>query len=107
MPEPTDLNSVMSALGSSTAAAEELHKLCCDPFRSPRMQQVEDSLALARSGLADPATDNATVLTHLESAGSLIDELRVTCCTKERLPLYAALLEDLATARTGINQAPD
>lgn len=65
------------------------------------MKALGETLAMAKSGLAD--TDAAEVtLTHLEDAGAQIGRLQVGCCAPARLPLYASFLEGLMEAQRSI-----
>lgn len=82
-----------------------LHKMCCEPDRSPRMQRIEDALDSARSHVSDRMTHaSATAaLAILTDVGAQIGRLQVECCTEARLPLYAEALEHLTRTQIGIN----
>ena len=82
-----------------------LHKMCCEPDRSPRMQRIEDALDSARSQVSDRMSQASatTALAILTDIGSQIGRLQVECCTEARLPLYAEALEHLTRTQIGIN----
>ena len=108
MASELDFTEARSALDSCAAALDKLDRLCCEPGRSPRMKALGTTLANARDGLArhhpgrgDRAAE--IVIAHLEDAGAQVGSLQVGCCAPNRLPLYAALLEELTNAQLSIN----
>lgn len=108
MSETTRIEPAIAALDDGDAAVEKLHASCCDPGRSPRMIEVEETLARARAALDlvgdEPGTATAA-LHELEEAGALVGRLQVLCCTPKRMPLYARILEDLTAAQLAIAEA--
>ncbi|HAX82525.1 MAG TPA: hypothetical protein DCY40_08170 [Actinobacteria bacterium] len=83
-----------TALADSIAVVERLHATCCEPGRSPRMEQLIATLAAARVTLS--RGDDATA--ELAEAGAQVGWLEVACCSEKRLPLYTEILANLATA---------
>src|SRR3989304_5780244 len=83
-----------AALADSIAVVERLHATCCEPGRSPRMEQLKETLAMARATLN--RGDDATAV--LAAAGAQVGWLEVACCAEKRLPLYTEILTNLATA---------
>ncbi|MDF1596022.1 MAG: hypothetical protein P1T08_07995 [Acidimicrobiia bacterium] len=101
------LGPAFDALDNCEAALRKLDAACCEPGRSPRMKALAHTLTEARAGLHrtddDPAAADVA-LVHLEDAGAQVGRLQVGCCTPDRLPLYAGLLEGLATAQLTLNR---
>ena len=97
----------VQALDRADAALSKLDAGCCEPGRSPRISELGNSLATAKSMLAavgddlDAADD---LLAKLEDAGSQIGSLQVGCCAPNRMPLYAEMLTGLMTIQRSVNQ---
>lgn len=82
-----------------------LHKLCCEPERSPRLAAIEDSLVAIRGdlGSGDPESlDRA--LSGVADIGEEIGRLQVHCCATARMPLYAEVLTLLNRIQLGITK---
>lgn len=101
------LEAAYSALDEAEVALERLHKTCCEPGRSPRMVELEETLRDARAALGgvDDPESVGPVIETLEDAGAQIGWLQVGCCAPNRVPLYASMLENLMTAQLTINKA--
>lgn len=56
-------------------------------------------LAGIRDASGRPGGAAPEVVTMLDGARALVAELQVECCTPNRLPLYATLLEQLDVVR--------
>jgi len=101
------LTPAFDALDDCEAALSKLDAGCCEPGRSPRMRALLHTLTEARAGLLrmddDPAAADVA-LVHLEDAGAQVGRLQVGCCTPDRLPLYAGLLEGLTTVQLTLNR---
>ncbi|HUG32889.1 MAG TPA: hypothetical protein VMM14_08350 [Acidimicrobiia bacterium] len=96
MSDLRSLADARSVLDECAAVVGRLHKMCCEPDRSPRMRAIEDSLMAARREIAsgDPELlDRA--LGRLEGVGASLGSLQVGCCAPVRMPLYAEALEHL------------
>ena len=85
---------------------EKLHKLCCEPDRSPRMMAILDDLATARARLDAPDGSEAPgeVIGILEGIGAQVGHLQVACCTAARMPLYAETLSGLAATQIHVSR---
>lgn len=83
---------------------ERLHKLCCEPGRSPRMDAIISELDAARAQTASIRSidDAGVVIGLLENIGGQIGHLQVTCCTEARMPLYADALANLTATQINI-----
>ncbi len=103
----TSLDPVFALLDDCDEAVVELESRCCEPGRSPRMVALADTLAAARSRLAemreDPAAAPAVIAT-LENAGSQIGWLQIGCCAPSRLPLYERLLKNLMSVQREVTK---
>ena len=84
-----------------------LHKMCCEPDRSPRMQAILTDINDARSALDTALGPESaqTTIAALERIGSQIGHLQVACCTDARMPLYAEALQTLTATQITINQS--
>ena len=110
MTSPVSLDAAFEALADCEVALERLHRTCCQPGRSPRMEALAETLARARRGLnhvdrGSGAVD--AVLEQLEDAGAQIGSLQVGCCAPSRMPLYASMLTGLADAQRTIKKSTD
>ena len=87
------------------AVVSRLHKMCCEPNRSPRMQAIEESLVRTRPRLSAGITDETggDLLGSLKAIGSQLGGLQVECCAPARMPLYAEALERLTATQWSIN----
>ena len=99
-----ELTSAIAALDSADTALDKLDRLCCEPGRSPRMRELAETLAAARSH-AESFDGGDALFQTLESAGSQVGRLQVGCCAPKRLPLYADILESLTTVQLTANAA--
>ena len=100
------LTSALAALDQCESAVRRLHKMCCEPDRSPRLAGIESELAEARSSLLGVPADSSLedVLLTLTAIGSQVGTLQVECCAPARMPLYAETLENLTATQWSINQ---
>lgn len=88
-----------AALDIADQNVQELHEGCCQPLRSPRMEQLAGTLAEARSRLAgvdDDPTTAVGVIDVLVDAGGQLGHLQVECCAPGRMALYASTLTELS-----------
>ena len=77
----------------------ELHDMCCEPNRSPRMKALAERLSSVRSdleSLEDSPDVGDGILEQLESAGAEIGRLQIACCAPARMHLYSELLAGLS-----------
>lgn len=105
MPTP-ELAAAYAALDRADEAIDKLHRACCEPGRSPRMESLAATVRDVRSHMAtiggDPGRADA-VITMLENAGATLGTLQVGCCAPGRMPLYATTLESLMTVQRSVN----
>lgn len=99
-----DLAGAFTALDAADTALDKLDRLCCEPGRSPRMRQLADTLAAARSHV-ETFDGGEALFEALEDAGAQVGRLQVGCCAPKRLPLYADILESLTTVQLTANAA--
>ena len=97
-----------SALQDALKTVTRLHKMCCEPNRSPRMEQLTSTITRAGDlidggGVEGDRLDD--VVSLLEEAGSQVGWLQVSCCAEARMPLYQRVLEDLQTAQLSLKRA--
>ena len=88
-------------LAGAMALVERLHATCCEPGRSPRMEQLLGTLTAARDALLAGVTEAQAVLAE---AGAEVGWLQVACCAEKRMPLYAEILENLSTVHRTLQQ---
>jgi len=82
-----------------------LHKMCCDPERSPRMAAIEEALTAVRRDLdADDQGALDRAVRRAEEVGAAIGRLQVGCCAPLRMPLYAEALTLLNTIQIGVSK---
>jgi hypothetical protein len=107
VPYEPDLAPAIAALDDCDAALRKLDAGCCEPGRSPRMQALSEALASIRAevDLLDAHEAPDALLGLLENAGAQVGSLQVGCCTAQRLPLYARLLEGLTVVQLTVNRA--
>ena len=102
-----DIEHALAARADCEATVERLHKLCCEPGRSPRLLAVEEELTALRATLAavewEPDRID-TVIARLEDIGASIGRLQVGCCTPARMPLYDDVLTGLTTIQIDLNR---
>ncbi len=101
-----NLHDAIDALDRADAVVDRLHKMCCEPDRSPRMLAIKDGMAAIRTDLETGREDAAAledVLGRLSEVGGLLGYLQVACCAPPRMPLYAETLERLTAAQLSIN----
>lgn len=104
--EPLDTARV--ALDNCDAVVDRLHKMCCEPDRSPRMLAIKESIASARGDLENVDHDAAAVdrsIATLVDIGGELGRLQVECCAPARMPLYADALKQLTTVQLGIHES--
>lgn len=95
------------ALDTCDTAIAKLHKMCCEPDRSPRLQAVADALIGVRSAVAQADLDHSVIdptILALQDLGSQIGHLQVVCCAPARMPHYARLLEGFTKIQIALNQ---
>lgn len=100
--------STTEALDSAQNAISRLHRMCCDPGRSPRMLALEEQVAAIRAAVPAATGDEqatAALIESLEEAGARIGRLQIGCCAPARMPLYAQLLTDLTTIQLDLHRA--
>lgn len=86
------------ALAQCRALVERLHKMCCEPDRSPRMAAIESALTVIDTDVATGDSGSlARSLERLEEVGAAIGHLQVACCAPARMPLYGEALAQLNT----------
>ena len=102
------LNDARTALLHTFGVIDRLHKMCCEPDRSPRMLALKESIASATTDLgavqADPAALDRAITTLVDIGGEL-GRLQVECCAPARMPLYADALEHLTEVQLKINES--
>ena len=102
-----DVMNVTDALDTCDAAVTKLHKMCCEPDRSPRLLAVSDTLVGVRASVAEAEHDPSVIeptLAELQELGGQIGQLQVACCAPARMPHYARLLEGFTTIQIALNQ---
>jgi hypothetical protein len=101
------LSPAFDALDDGVVALAKLDTTCCVPGRSPRMEELGETIAAARTALeayrdgGDPDTVTAT----LEDAGGQVGRLQIGCCAENRLPLYSRILTDLTTVQLTLDRS--
>lgn len=99
------LADVRVAVTQCETVVARLHKMCCDPERSPRMAAIEDALIAVRRDLdADDEGSLDRALRRAEEVGAAIGRLQVGCCAPVRMPLYAEALTHLNTIQIGVSK---
>lgn len=94
-----------SAIAQCEIVVGRLHKMCCDPERSPRMAAIEEALVAVRRDLdADDQGSLDRALRRAEEVGAAIGRLQVGCCAPLRMPLYAEALTHLNTIQIGVSK---
>lgn len=86
-------------LDRSDAVLAELHDMCCEPNRSPRMEALQATLSDVRKRikhLSGDASEEREIVDLLAGAGAEIGRLQIECCAPARMPLYAELLAGLS-----------
>lgn len=108
MPATPTVSSALEALDGCDLALVKLNKTCCDPGRSPQMLALERTLADARHLIVTVSSDSGaaqSAVMQLESAGAQVGRLQVTCCTENRMSLYATMLTGLSATQIRLNTA--
>ncbi len=95
------LRSARVALDDCDAVVDRLHKMCCEPDRSPRMLAIKNSIASARTELESVDRSIATLV----DIGGELGRLQVECCAPARMPLYADALEYLTTVQLNVHRS--
>ena len=100
----TQLEEARVLLEACEHLVERLHKMCCEPGRSPRMEAIISALDAARAQTASIRSidDAGVVIGMLEDIGGQIGHLQVACCTEARMPLYADALANLTATQINI-----
>ena len=94
------------ALTDCDAVVDRLHKMCCEPDRSPRMLAIKESIASVRADLETPDDDAGVIdrsISTVEDVGGQLGKLQVGCCAPARMPLYADALKHLTTVQLSIS----
>jgi hypothetical protein len=95
------------ALADCDAVVDRLHKMCCEPDRSPRMLAIKETIASVRAELDASSDDTEALdraLASLMDIGAQIGYLQVGCCAPARMPLYADALNYLSVAQLNIDR---
>lgn len=95
----------LAELDECERVVHKLHKLCCEPDRSPRMLAILDDITVARERIAALDGDPSEVISVLEGIGSQVGHLQVACCTSARMPLYADTLSGLSATQIHISRS--
>ncbi|WKZ82313.1 MAG: hypothetical protein QY307_09560 [Acidimicrobiia bacterium] len=94
-----------SAIAQCQTVVDRLHKMCCDPERSPRMAAIEQALIEVRRDLdSEDQGSLGRALRGAEEVGAAIGRLQVGCCAPLRMPLYANALTHLNTIQLGVSK---
>lgn len=106
-PDPHELHQAQAQLAETEHLVERLHKLCCEPDRSPRMQSILRDIAGVREHLTEFEGEQAApeVIAALEEIGAQVGRLQVACCTEARMPLYAETLNNLAATQVHVSRS--
>lgn len=86
MTDQPDFIDAQARLDECERTVEPLHKICCEPDRSPRMQQILSDIDTARSKLNQAAVAGREVTKLLHDIGAQTGHLQVACCTDARMP---------------------
>ena len=105
MTDQPDFSEAHARLDECERTIERLHKMCCEPDRSPRMQQILNGIDAARTSLDGIANDSREVTEMLEDVGAQIAHLQIACCTEARMPLYNTALNSLTATQISIAAA--
>ena len=103
-PSAEELRKADEALERCERVVEKLHKLCCEPDRSPRMERILTDIDRARAQIDgfDGRESASQIIETLEGIGAQVGHLQVACCTEARMPLYAETLSGLASTQIHI-----
>lgn len=105
MSDLRSLADARSVLDECEAVVGRLHKMCCEPDRSPRMRAIEDSLAIVRREIDSGEPKSLErALGRLEDVGAALGSLQVGCCAPVRMPLYAEALEHLNRVQLALSE---
>lgn len=102
-----DVDDALAALDGCEAAAAKLHKMCCEPDRSPRLGSISDRLLEVRTAVVAASSDHEVIgptLDMLEQIGGDVGQLQVACCAPVRMPHYARLLSGLSSVQVSLNR---
>ena len=100
-----DFSDAHTRLDECERTVERLHKMCCEPDRSPRMQQILADIDRARGALDSPTPNTADVTELLQGIGAQIGHLQVACCTEARMPHYNNAINSLVATQIAIATA--
>ena len=108
MGEITDpLTAADASLADCELAIAKLHKLCCEPERSPRLAALADAIADLRADVRAVAADAGLIehaISRLEDLGADVGRLQVACCAPSRMPLYGRLLNAFSSTQIALNR---
>ena len=105
MTDHPDFTDAHAQLDECERTVERLHKMCCEPDRSPRMQQILTDIDTARTGLNQTTVVGHEVIKLLGDIGAQIGHLQVACCTDARMPHYNNALNILTATQIAIASA--
>lgn len=106
-PPDDELALALDQLDQCERTVEKLHKLCCEPDRSPRMLAILADIDAARTridGFTGPESAD-DIIGILEGIGAQVGHLQVACCTAARMPLYADTLSGLSATQIHISRS--
>ena len=107
-PSPDRFAAGLAALDLADEAVRELGEGCCQPSRSPRMEQLAATIDRARSrlaGLTDDPVEARAIVDVLSDAGGQLGNLQVECCAPARMSLYASTLGELSEVQRLLTRA--
>ena len=112
MTDSAHIADAIAQIDECERVVNRLHKMCCEPDRSPRMLEILEGLAQVRilvgamsEGIADSSASKELVVMSLESIGSQLGSLQVACCAPARMPLYAQTLVGLTEVQLHVSAA--
>jgi hypothetical protein len=102
------ITAAIEALDQCDRVVDRLHKMCCEPDRSPRMLTIKESISSARADIENATADSDAVgrsLATLEMVGGQLGSLQVGCCAPARMPLYADALRQLTEVQLNVSKS--
>jgi hypothetical protein len=102
-----DLQLARASLDECERLVDKLHKLCCEPDRSPRIEAILLDIEAARARIDAFGSQGSPreIIEILEGIGASVGHLQVACCTPARMPLYAETLSGLAATQIHISRS--
>ena len=97
----------VAALNECHTLLEEISSTCCQPQRSPTLNQISKYIQYAIAKLEDikAITDSFNIyIEQIETCGSWVGKLHVSCCTPTREPMYQKILKHLNLAHSKLQQ---